>query len=249
MTATAERSWWSQAILVGGVIAVTLLLIGPLGTRLGIWPYTVGIPVVLLAAVLATIGTLAGVVALIATLVRRAPANRPAVGIGVALAALVLAVVGMQMLGAAGLPAIHDIKTDVDDPPRFEAVVALRGPGDHGVDYDAEALPEQQRAAYPEVTTLVAAVPPGELYNRTRRVLEEMNLEVVAADASTGVIEATAKSFWFGFTDDVVVRIRAGSQGSVLDVRSASRVGVSDLGANARRIGEILDRLSAPAGP
>jgi uncharacterized protein (DUF1499 family) len=67
---------------------------------------------------------------------------------------------------------------------------------------------------------------------------------VVASDASSGRIEATARTRWFGFTDDIVVRIRPEGAGSRIDVRSASRVGRSDVGANAARIKEYLDRLA-----
>jgi uncharacterized protein (DUF1499 family) len=74
-------------------------------------------------------------------------------------------------------------------------------------------------------------------------VLEDLGLEIVAVDEAAGRVEATATTFWFGFKDDVVVRVRSSGAGSVVDVRSVSRVGVSDLGANARRIGQILDGL------
>jgi uncharacterized protein (DUF1499 family) len=58
-------------------------------------------------------------------------------------------------------------------------------------------------------------------------------------------VEATDTTFWFGFKDDVVVRVRAAENGggSIVDVRSVSRVGQSDLGLNAKRIGSILDGL------
>jgi uncharacterized protein (DUF1499 family) len=73
--------------------------------------------------------------------------------------------------------------------------------------------------------------------------LEEMGLEIVTTDPVVGIVEATATTFWFGFKDDVVVRVRASGSGSLVDVRSVSRVGVSDIGVNARRIGELLDHL------
>jgi uncharacterized protein (DUF1499 family) len=72
-----------------------------------------------------------------------------------------------------------------------------------------------------------------------------MGWEIVAADPATGRIEATATTFWYGFKDDVVVRVGAGNGGSVIDVRSKSRVGRSDLGANASRIRTYLEALKA----
>ncbi|MFB3106560.1 MAG: DUF1499 domain-containing protein [Pseudomonadales bacterium] len=72
-----------------------------------------------------------------------------------------------------------------------------------------------------------------------------MGLELVNEARLQGMIEATATTFWFGFKDDMVVRIRPSGAGSVIDVRSVSRVGMSDLGANARRIGEFLEGFAA----
>jgi len=67
---------------------------------------------------------------------------------------------------------------------------------------------------------------------------------VVASDAAAGRIEATATTRWFGFKDDVIVRIRPEAAGSRVDVRSVSRVGRGDLGANAARVREFLAKLS-----
>ena len=71
-------------------------------------------------------------------------------------------------------------------------------------------------------------------------VLQDLGLEIVNEDTAAGMIEATATTFWFGFKDDVVVRVRATASGSIVDIRSVSRVGQSDLGANAKRIRAIL---------
>ena len=71
----------------------------------------------------------------------------------------------------------------------------------------------------------------------------------MAAVPAEGRLEATARTRWFGFRDDVVVRVRPDGAGSRVDVRSVSRVGRSDLGTNARRIRGFMDALrSAPAG-
>ena len=73
--------------------------------------------------------------------------------------------------------------------------------------------------------------------------LEDMGLEIVTVDEAAGLVEATDTTFWFGFKDDLVVRVREANGGSVVDVRSVSRVGMSDLGANAARILALLERL------
>ena len=70
-----------------------------------------------------------------------------------------------------------------------------------------------------------------------------MGWEVVAADPAAGRIEAVATTFWFGFKDDIVVRVAPAGAGSLIDARSKSRVGVGDLGTNAQRLRAYLERL------
>ncbi|PZO06409.1 MAG: DUF1499 domain-containing protein, partial [Alphaproteobacteria bacterium] len=74
---------------------------------------------------------------------------------------------------------------------------------------------------------------------------EAQGWTIVSQDPATGTLSATATTFWFGFKDDVAVRVRAEGAGSVVDVRSTSRVGLSDLGANAARIEAYLSSLAA----
>ena len=101
-----------------------------------------------------------------------------------------------------------------------------------------------QTEAYPWVKPLVSELQPQAAFQRAQQVVADMGLEIVAADAARRVVEATHTSFWFGFKDDMVVRIRPAGDGSVIDVRSVSRVGQSDIGANARRIGAFLDAFA-----
>jgi uncharacterized protein (DUF1499 family) len=71
----------------------------------------------------------------------------------------------------------------------------------------------------------------------------DMGWEIVDADPVEGRIEATDRTLWFGFADDVVIRLATTDSGTRLDVRSKSRIGGSDVGANARRIRRYLARL------
>jgi uncharacterized protein (DUF1499 family) len=142
------------------------------------------------------------------------------------------------------LPMIHDITTDLENPPAFVAVVPLRGETSNSLERPA-ALADQQRRGYPDVApiTLRLAVP--QAFDRALAVAQEMGWQIVTADASTGRIEATATTRWFGFKDDVVVRLTAWGSGTRVDVRSVSRVGVSDTGTNARRIQQYLAALQS----
>jgi uncharacterized protein (DUF1499 family) len=102
-----------------------------------------------------------------------------------------------------------------------------------------------QRAAYPDIAAVILAVAPAEAFKRVDSVAMAMGWDVVARAPADGRIEAVATSAWFGFGDDIVVRIRPDGAGSRIDIRSKSRDGESDLGVNARRIREFIARLKA----
>ena len=148
------------------------------------------------------------------------------------------------LLSGGGAPPIHDITTDTESPPAFVAAVPLNAPG--RTDYDP-AVAEQQRAAYPDLAPAMLPVAPAAAFDRALAVVGEMGWELLADDAGDLRIEATDRTFWFGFPDDVVVRVAPdGEAGSRVDVRSLSRVGGGDLGVNARRVREFVAALSEP---
>ena len=233
--------WWSKAILIGAVVAAALLPVGALGTRVGIWTFGTGFLLLAAATVLAAIGLVTGIAGIIAAHRRKLRDDRQAVYLGTIVSALVLALMGQQFYAASSVPPIHNISTDVADPPQFDAVIALRGENSNPLEYNADEIAAEQLDAYPWVETLASDLPPDAALQRAVQVLEEMGLEIVNVDAQAGRVEATDTTRWFGFKDDVVVRVRPGPTGSVVDMRSVSRVGVSDLGANAQRIGEFLE--------
>ena len=236
-----RRAWWSKAVLVGAVIAAVLLPLGALGSRFGIWGFQTGFLFLAGGTVLATLGALTGVVGMVVAVKRQMLADKPALMLGTVVSVLILALMGMQFNTARSVPPIHNISTDIADPPAFDAIVALRGDDANPLEYDAATLAEPQQAAYPDVKTLETTSAPGASFDKAQAALERMGLEIVNADRGAGIVEATATTFWFGFKDDVVVRIRPAGTGSIVDVRSVSRVGQSDLGANARRIGDFFE--------
>jgi uncharacterized protein (DUF1499 family) len=144
---------------------------------------------------------------------------------------------------AQSLPRIHDITTDTVNPPQFLAVLPRRAGAPNTAAYGGKEIADQQLKAYPDIRPLALGVPPGVAFGRARDAAESMGWEIVAADPATGRIEATATTLWFGFKDDIVVRVSASEQGSRIDVRSVSRVGRSDIGTNAKRIREYLAKL------
>jgi len=149
------------------------------------------------------------------------------------------------MQQARRLPPIHDVTTDTADPPVFVAVLPLRAGARNSAEYGGDSIAALQQRGYPDIRPLRLDVLPDSAFSRAEDAARAMGWEIVAADAAARRIEATATTRWFGFKDDVVVRVRPdGDTGSRVDVRSVSRVGRSDVGANAARIRAYLARLS-----
>lgn len=153
-----------------------------------------------------------------------------------------------QLQIARAVPPIHDITTDTEEPPRFVAVLPLRADAPNPPDYPGAHVAAQQRQAYPGIRPAMLEARPAQAFDRALSAARGLGWTVVAAAPGEGRIEATDQTFWFGFKDDVVIRIRAADGGSRVDVRSKSRIGRSDVGANARRIHRFLARLETKAG-
>ncbi len=144
-------------------------------------------------------------------------------------------------------PAIYDISTDLKDPPAFVALLAVRAAVDANPLDRSPRETAKQAAGYPDVHGLTLGLPPAASFARALATARAMGWRIAAADAASGHIEATATTRLFGFSDDIVVRIRAApGGGSRIDLRSVSRRGNGDFGANAARIRAYLSRLRQP---
>ena len=145
------------------------------------------------------------------------------------------------------LPAIYDVTTDPIDPPRFEAIARLRPRDANPITYAGLYTAEQQRAAYSDIEPDLTNSSPQEAYDAALRVIIKRKWHIVdarppqAAAPREGRIEAVARTPILGFRDDVVVRVRATTDGARIDVRSASRYGRHDLGTNAARVRALSD--------
>jgi uncharacterized protein (DUF1499 family) len=147
---------------------------------------------------------------------------------------------------AAAVPVIHDITTDTESPPQWVALQPSRAASENGTAYGGIAVASQQKRAYRDLAPLVLALPPDRAFARAEAAARALGWHIVAAAPAEGRLEASDTTLWFGFTDDIVVRVRPAPQGSRIDVRSASRVGRSDLGVNARRIRSFLAAVARP---
>ena len=236
---------WRMLALVTAVVAVALLAVAGPGTRLGLWNFRTGLSMLRWVAYGGIAGMVLAVVALAVALSRRERTIAPLIAL--VLAATALLVPWSFARRARHVPPIHDITTDPHDPPAFVAVLPLRerAHAPNSATYGGDSVAAKQRAAYPDIRPLHLAVPPAGAYERAMVAARGMGWDIVAADSAAGRIEATATTRWFGFKDDVVVRVRPESGGSRVDVRSESRVGGSDVGTNAARVRAYLARLAA----
>lgn len=168
------------------------------------------------------------------------------------------------------VPPIHDVSTDLADPPGFSQDVLdarAKVPGGNPLELQTGVIPqspnfpayggrkvaEVHAEKYGDLKPVISDVSPTDIFQIVLDAAKAQGWTITRAEAAGGVIEGQSKSFWFGFTDDIAVRIRplADGTGSVVDVRSTSRVGLSDLGQNAARVrafqSDLNERLNAAA--
>jgi Protein of unknown function (DUF1499) len=224
--------------------AVAAAVLGPLGARSGLLPGGAGEGIFRGAIPLALIAVVTAIPAMRRS--RRWFGGLVVIAVAVAAAALPI----RTWIAARSAPPIHDVTTDIDNPPRYVAVARLRVPPANSVDYGGEAVARQQRASYGDLRPLiVSALPPRVLAMAVDTARAE-GWTVLAQDigfGDLGRLEATDTSFLFGRLDDVVVRIVPHPAGSRVDVRSSAREDGADDGRNARRIRRFLAFLAERA--
>ncbi len=225
------------------VIASLLLLSSGPGTRLDLWEFRTGFQLLRWAAY---IGLAASALALVMLWLPRIRSG----GMAGLLVAMVLGLAvafvpwrGMQR--ARSVPPIHDISTDTKRPPEFVAVLPLRAQAPNPAVYGGPEVAAAQMSAYPDLQTHRMVATPAQAFERAHQAARSLGWQIVSVDPAAGRIEATDTTFWFGFKDDVVIRIEPDAAGSRVDVRSVSRVGASDVGTNAARIRAFLQSLGA----
>ena len=224
------------ALLLALAGLVLLALSGP-GVRFDLWSYRAGFAAFRWAGGLGLAAALLAVVVLAVPRLRAPGAALPILALLVGLAAFYASLQFQSR--ARAVPPINDITTDTVDPPAYMTVARA---------YPGESFARQQRAAYPDIAPVTLPLAPAEAFKRAVAVAEGMGWEVVGRDAAAGTIEAVDTTKWFGFRDDIAIRVRPATGGgspnlSRVDIRSKSRVGRSDLGTNARRIRAYLERL------
>ena len=247
-TKTGAVLVWIALLL--GVGCVAAVLLAALGYRAEMLTLGTTMQSITGAAAGALAGAVVALLALVLVL-RTGGARRAPMLVAVAALLLNILVVAPPLYlfaQAKNLPRIHDISTDTSDPPRFVAIVPLRSHAPNPVEYNPANAAEQQ-SGYPDIAPLVlSGIPPLQSFANAERAARALGWDIVSAVPQEGRLEATDSTPLLGFKDDIVVRIRASAQGpgSVVDVRSVSRVGLSDIGTNAKRIRAFLHKLQSP---
>ncbi|MQA89093.1 MAG: DUF1499 domain-containing protein [Gemmatimonas sp.] len=224
------------------IVALTGVMAG-LGPRTGLWDFRTGFQILRWAAFG---GIAVAILSVIALLVARPGGPRrgfTAAVVSLAIGLLAFGLPWQQSRIANSVPLIHDITTDTENPPEFVAVAPLRADAPNPIAYEGEEIARQQREGYPDLRPVLLELPMDRAFQRALDAAEAQGWDIIDANPQEGRIEATDRTFWFGFYDDVVIRLTPVNARTVVDIRSKSRVGLSDVGANARRIRGYIDDL------
>ncbi len=222
-----------------GLISVIFILISGPGTRFGLIPFTAGLLIIFL-------GFLAGLASFIISIVKLISGTGfyfilPGLALGILTTGLFVSVI----ISASNAPAIHDITTDTKDPPQFVSILPLRKYALNPPEYGGGDTAGKQAAAFPDIKTIYSGIPPAEAFDRVLESVKSLKLKIADFNKEEGRIEATDTTFWFGFKDDVVIRILPHDKGSKIDIRSESRVGGGDMGTNAKRVRKLIKLINS----
>jgi uncharacterized protein (DUF1499 family) len=239
------------AALVLSGVALFLLALAPLGWRIGLWQYGFGLYWMMpVSGFVAAVAVIISVLTLARDWSQLRLHDLAMLFIALALGAALVYVPGQYWYTRSTVPPIHDITTDLDNPPTFSAVLAARAAERAGsVDDRSPQLAEMQKAAYPDLVSVMTTLPVTRAFNEALDVAKSMpGWTIVASDVDAGRIEASQQSRWFRFTDDIVIRVVGDEAGSRIDMRSTSRQGLSDYGVNAARIRAYMSALRERIG-
>ena len=225
--------------------ALLMLIAAGVGTRFGVWHFRTGFAILKYAAYGGMAAILVDLAGLVSVIYKGSAMRLVMVMVAGAMAITAVAVPFLWNQSAERLPRIHDISTDLDNPPRFVAVLPLRLGATNPVEYGGAEVAAEQRLAYPDLKTLVLDIPADQAFTQALAAVSRLHWAIVATAPDEGRIEATDTTFWFGFKDDIVIRIAQAEDRARVDIRSLSRVGISDVGTNARRIRAFLEILSS----
>jgi hypothetical protein len=233
----------AKAAPIIALLAGTAALVGLLGAQLGLFaPMTAFILFVAGSLLGGVLAVLAGLIGFFLSRGGRNPDGAKLAIAGIAAGLGLLLIVGLAASPGADLPPINDITTDLADPPAFAPSSIVPSYVGRDMSYPADFVP-QVRAAYPDLAALETTESPRTVYERAIDLAEELGWEITARSDERMVFDAEDETSLFRFVDDVTLRVEPIAGGARVDMRSKSRDGRGDLGANAARIRDFLSRL------
>lgn len=247
------RKWVQRAGLVFAILGPLTFMLAGLGSKIGLWSWKFGLGTLSqkVGPLMLLISLLLGVIGILLWVF-----VQPRKGIVLSAIATIIPLIGLVQLGSmkskvGSLPYIHDITTNTQAPPVFSnAIIDARGSESNTLDYIGKKGPKGtlvsvlQSSAYPDIRPVLRSDDKAVVFGEALSLVKQQGWDIVTEDLESGVIEATASTFWYGFKDDVVIHVRDGEGGGTLvDMRSVSRVGMSDIGANAKRLGKLIEGL------
>ncbi len=241
VSSSDNATWWSKGLLIAAAVVLVGLPLSALGYRWGLWglgfAFT-ALRYLFYFAIAALASTLVGGAI---ALVKKRRKDVVTIAHALVMVGVPAAFVLMQFRAVQGVPPIHDITTDGANPPMFSGLV--EGMPERSLAY--EDVYDQQQSAYPDIESIASPLSVADAYAKALATAASLGWEIAREDQSAGLVEAVDTTFWFGFKDDVIIRVGARGDGSVIDVRSVSRVGRSDLGKNADRIREFVEAFQS----
>jgi len=244
---TSQRSRLARTSLqISGFGAISVLL-GLLGVQLGLLaPITAFALFALGTLICGVAGVIVGIIAIVRTRQGFGPADRRDAILATVLGVALLGLLGVAGSGGRDAPPINDITTDLTDPPAFAGPDQVAGYVDRDMSYPPDFV-AVVRAHYPDLQPIRSSLPSDRAYARALASARALGWEITAESPESGRFDASDTSRVFRFVDDITVRVRPEGAGSRIDIRSKSRDGRGDLGANSERIRLFAASVQLPA--
>jgi uncharacterized protein (DUF1499 family) len=222
-----------------GLLSIIFILISGPGTRLGLFPFTAGLLFIAL-------GSLSGLTAMVFSVKELITGtdNFSQCVAGFILGSMSFDLIAFTLWNGRKAPVIHEISTDTATPPAFVAILPLRKDAINPSEYGGPEVAKKQLKAFPDIKTIHLKFSEEKAFKKSVEAVQTLKWKIVDQNKEDGRIESFDTTFWFGFIEDVVIRIKAEDQGSKVDIRSLSRVGGGDLGTNANRVRKFIKLMN-----
>ena len=237
---------WIRILFGGALVCLVLAIGGAWLFKFGVASFGISSTLVLIGFGLSVIFAVLTIGTLFVSVLRKQPFGLFTMFVAFVICFCLAGYAAILYNKASTNPVIYNVSTDLVDPPKFsQAILDLRGESSNPVELD-DRHKELLKGAYDDVRSLVLNLNKSRVYTTALELVKERGWEIVSQDEQAGTIEAIATTFWFGYKDDVIVRVRGDAEenSTTVDLHSVSRIGQTDLGKNAERIRNFLDDLS-----